>query len=120
MLIILWVFIGVEGVVVVFARARNKRDVGKAILLAVFFVLGVYLLVTLFSLGVVVRFELVEIRNSLMVGLMVEMMGLWGEIIIVVGLIVFVCGAYLSWIIMVVEVSFLVVIYKVFSRIFAR
>lgn len=32
MLITLWVFIGVEGAVVVSARARNKRDVGKATL----------------------------------------------------------------------------------------
>lgn len=52
MLITLWVFIGVEGAVVVSARARNKRDVGKATLLAVLSALGVYLLVTLLSLGV--------------------------------------------------------------------
>lgn len=118
MLIILWVFIGVEGVVVVFVCVCNKCDVGKVILLVVFFVLGVYLLVMLFLLGVVVCFELVEICNLLMVGLMVEMMGLWGEIIIAVGLIVFVCGVYLSWIIMAAEVLFLVVIYKVFLCIF--
>ena len=43
-------FIGVEGAVVVSARARNKRDVGKATLLAVLSALGVYLLVTLLSL----------------------------------------------------------------------
>ncbi|STL58641.1 arginine/ornithine antiporter [Escherichia coli] len=52
MLITLWVFIGVEGAVVVSARARNKRDVGKATLLAVLSALGVYLLVTLLSAGV--------------------------------------------------------------------
>ncbi len=63
MLITLWVFIGVEGAVVVSARARNKRDVGKATLLAVLSALGVYLLVTLLSLGVVARPELAEIRN---------------------------------------------------------
>ena len=50
MLITLWVFIGVEGAVVVSARARNKRDVGRATLLAVLAALGVYLLVTLLSL----------------------------------------------------------------------
>jgi arginine:ornithine antiporter/lysine permease len=58
MLITLWVFIGVEGAVVVSARARNKRDVGRATLLAVLAALGVYLLVTLLSLGVVARPEL--------------------------------------------------------------
>lgn len=106
MLITLWVFIGVEGAVVVSARARNKRDVGKATLLAVLSALGVYLLVTLLSLGVVARPELAEIRNPSMAGLMVEMMGPWGEIIIAAGLIVSVCGAYLSWTIMAAEVPF--------------
>ena len=72
MLITLWVFIGVEGAVVVSARARNKRDVGKATLLAVLSALGVYLLVTLLSLGVVARPELAEIRNPSMAGLVVD------------------------------------------------
>ena len=71
MLITLWVFIGVEGAVVVSARARNKRDVGRATAgrLAA---LGVYLLVTLLSLGVVARPELAEMRNPSMAGLMVK------------------------------------------------
>ncbi len=34
---------------------------------------------------------------------MVKMMGPWGEIIIAAGLIVSVCGAYLSWTIMAAE-----------------
>jgi arginine:ornithine antiporter/lysine permease len=76
MLITLWVFIGVEGAVVVSARARNKRDVGRATLLAVLAALGVYLLVTLLSLGVVARPELAEMRNPSMAGLMVKMLGL--------------------------------------------
>lgn len=100
MLITLWVFIGVEGAVVVSARARHKRDVGRATLLAVLSALAVYLLVTLLSLGVVPRSELAEMRNPSMAGLMVRLMGSWGEIVIAAGLIVSVCGAYLSWTIM--------------------
>ena len=95
MLITLWVFIGVEGAVVVSARARNKRDVGRATLLAVLAALGVYLLVTLLSLGVVARPELA-------------------------GLIISVCGAYLSWTIMAAEVPFLAATHKAFPRLFAR
>ena len=120
MLITLWVFIGVEGAVVVSARARNKRDVGKATLLAVLAALGVYLLVTLLSLGVVPRTELAGMRNPSMASLMVEMMGPWGEVIIAAGLIVSVCGAYLSWTIMAAEVPLLAANHKAFPRIFAR
>ncbi|WP_368301030.1 amino acid permease [Kluyvera sichuanensis] len=120
MLITLWVFIGVEGAVVVSARARNKRDVGRATLLAVISALGVYLLVTLLSMGVVARPELAEMRNPSMAGLMVRMMGSWGEVVIAAGLIVSVCGAYLSWTIMAAEVPLLAATHKAFPRIFAR
>ncbi|EPW8591985.1 TPA: amino acid permease [Klebsiella pneumoniae] len=120
MLITLWVFIGVEGAVVVSARARHKRDVGRATLLAVLSALAVYLLVTLLSLGVVPRSELAEMRNPSMAGLMVRLMGSWGEIVIAAGLIVSVCGAYLSWTIMAAEVPFLAATNKAFPRLFAR
>ncbi|WP_058910312.1 amino acid permease [Entomohabitans teleogrylli] len=120
MLITLWVFIGVEGAVVVSARARHKKDVGRATLLAVLAALTVYLLVTLLSLGVVPRHELAEMRNPSMASLMVHMMGPWGEVIIAAGLIVSVCGAYLSWTIMAAEVPFLAATHKAFPAIFAR
>ncbi len=120
MLITLWVFIGVEGAVVVSARARHKRDVGRATLLAVLSALAVYLLITLLSLGVVPRSELAEMRNPSMAGLMVRLMGSWGEIVIAAGLIVSVCGAYLSWTIMAAEVPFLAATHKAFPRLFAR
>ncbi|HDS4184126.1 TPA: amino acid permease [Klebsiella quasipneumoniae subsp. similipneumoniae] len=120
MLITLWVFIGVEGAVVVSARARHKRDVGRATLLAVLSALAVYLLVTLLSLGVVPRSELAEMRNPSMAGLMVRLMGSWGEIVISAGLIVSVCGAYLSWTIMAAEVPYLAATHKAFPRLFAR
>ncbi|EHC88604.1 Arginine/ornithine antiporter ArcD, partial [Salmonella enterica subsp. enterica serovar Rubislaw str. A4-653] len=92
----------------------------RATLLAVLAALGIYLLVTLLSLGVLARPELAEMRNPSMAGLMVKMMGPWGEIIIAAGLIVSVCGAYLSWTIMAAEVPFLAAAYKSFPGIFAR
>ncbi len=61
------------------ARARHKRDVGRATLLAVVSALAVYLLVTLLSLGVVARPELAEMRNPSMAGLMVKNDGVMGR-----------------------------------------
>jgi len=120
MLITLWVFIGVEGAVVVSARARNKRDVGRATLLAVLAALLVYLLVTLLSLGVVPRAELAQMRNPSMAGLMTLLLGNWGDAVIAGGLIVSVCGAYLSWTIMAAEVPFLAAQQGAFPRSIAR
>ncbi|WP_044176843.1 amino acid permease [Phytobacter massiliensis] len=120
MLITLWVFIGVEGAVVVSARARNKRDVGRATLLAVLAALGVYLLVTLLSMGVVARPELATMRNPSMAELMVRLMGSWGDVVIAAGLIISVCGAYLSWTIMAAEVPLLAATHKAFPRVLAK
>ncbi|WBG92586.1 basic amino acid/polyamine antiporter [Pantoea piersonii] len=120
MLITLWVFIGVEGAVVVSARARQKKDVGRATLLAVLAALLVYLLVTLLSLGVVPRAELAQMRNPSMAGLMTRLMGHWGDAVIAAGLIVSVCGAYLSWTIMAAEVPFIAAQQGAFPRSIAR
>lgn len=120
MLITLWVFIGVEGAVVVSSRARHKKDVGRATLLAVLSALLVYLLVTLLSLGVVPRAELAEMRNPSMAGLMTRLTGSWGNAIIVVGLIISVCGAYLSWTIMAAEVPLIAAQQGAFPRSIAR
>ncbi|MCW0317286.1 putative arginine/ornithine antiporter [Pantoea ananatis] len=120
MLITLWVFIGVEGAVVVSSRAKHKKDVGRATLLAVLAALLVYLLVTLLSLGIVPRAELAEVRNPSMAGLMTRLTGSWGNAIIVVGLIISVCGAYLSWTIMAAEVPFIAAQQGAFPRSIAR
>ncbi|WP_370620510.1 basic amino acid/polyamine antiporter [Pantoea ananatis] len=120
MLITLWVFIGVEGAVVVSSRAKHKKDVGRATLLAVLAALLVYLLVTLLSLGIVPRAELAEMRNPSMAGLMTRLTGSWGNAIIVVGLIISVCGAYLSWTIMAAEVPFIAAQQGAFPRSIAR
>ncbi|MGP2502399.1 basic amino acid/polyamine antiporter [Pantoea ananatis] len=120
MLITLWVFIGVEGAVVVSSRAKHKKDVGRATLLAVLAALLVYLLVTLLSLGIVPRAELAEMRNPSMAGLMTHLTGSWGNAIIVVGLIISVCGAYLSWTIMAAEVPFIAAQQGAFPRSIAR
>ncbi len=120
MLITLWVFIGVEGAVVLSARARNKRDIGRATLLAVAAALTVYLLVTLLALGVVPRAELAQMRNPSMAGLMTSLVGPRGNLIIVSGLIISVCGAYLSWTIMAAEVPQIAAQHDAFPRLLSR
>ena len=119
MSITLWVFIGVEGAVVVSGRAKNRKDVGHATLLAVLCALSVYVSITLLSLGVVPRAELALMRNPSMAAVMVKVVGPIGEMLIAAGLIVSVCGAWLSWTIMAAEIPFLVARQGSFPKIFA-
>ena len=120
MLITLWVFIGVEGAIVISARARQRRDVGRATLTAVLAALVVYLLVTLLSLGIVPREQLAGMHNPSMAGLLAGIIGPWGTVVIVGGLILSVSGAYLSWTIMAAEIPFLAAKTDAFPRIICR
>ncbi|VFP85589.1 basic amino acid/polyamine antiporter [Candidatus Erwinia haradaeae] len=104
MLITLWVFIGIEGAVVMSSHARNKNDIGRATMFAVLIALVIYLLISLLSLGIIPREELAKMQNPAMAGIMNHLLGHWGSIIIIAGLILSVCGAYLSWTIMSSEV----------------
>lgn len=104
MLITLWVFIGVEGAVVVSARARNKRDIGRATVLAVLIALLTYLLVTVLAMGIIPRPILAEMRNPSMAGILQALIGNLGAIIITAGMVLSVGGSYLSWTIMAAEI----------------
>ncbi|WP_149806556.1 amino acid permease, partial [Salmonella enterica] len=81
MLIPLWVFMGVEGAVAVSARAKKNRVAGRATLLAAPAAWGIYLLFALLSVGFLARPERAGLPTPSMAGLMLKMMGPWGEII---------------------------------------
>lgn len=66
------------------------------------------------------RAELAEIKNPSMANLMVGLIGSSGEIIIAAGLIISVCGAYLSWTIMAAEVPYIAAQYQSFPKIFNK
>lgn len=120
MLITLWVFIGVEGAVVVSARAYNKRDIGKATLFAVVAALLVYILVTVLSLGIVPRETLAGMKNPSMAELLCGLVGPWGTVVIVLGIILSISGAYLSWTIMAAEIPFIAAQRGAFPQLIAK
>jgi arginine:ornithine antiporter/lysine permease len=69
---------------------------------------------------VVPRAELAQMRNPSMAGLMTRLMGNWGDAVIAVGLVISVCGAYLSWTIMAAEVPLIAAQQGAFPRSIAR
>jgi len=59
-------------------------------------------------------------RNPSVAGMMTTLIGPWGNLIIVAGLIVSVCGAYLSWTIMAAEVPMIAAQHGAFPRSLSR
>lgn len=120
MLITLWVFTGIEGAAVLSARARNRRDVGTATVLGVVLALLLYVLISVLALGILSRPELATLPNPSMAGLMAQMTGSWGKLLISAGLIVSVLASYVSWTLFSAEVPFSAARHGAFPAIFRR
>lgn len=86
MLITVWVFVGIEGAVVVSSRARQRKDIGRATILGLLTALSIYVLVTLLSMGVIQVNQLAQYPNPSMAQVLTTIIGPWGKYIIAVGL----------------------------------
>lgn len=106
MLITLWVFTGVEGAAVLSAHARKRSDVGIATVLGILIALGLYVAITLLSLGILPRETIAMMSNPSMAGLLKHMMGDIGKVIITACLIVSVLASYISWTMFSAEVPY--------------
>lgn len=107
MLVTLWVFIGIEGASVVSARAANRPDIGKATILGFITALSLYLLVSLVSFGVMSQPELATLPGAASLANVLEKaVGPWGSILVRVGLVISVAGAFLSWTLFAAEIPY--------------
>lgn len=120
MLITLWVFVGVEGASVLSAHAKKKSDVGLATILGILITLVLYVSITVLSLGILPRKVIAEMPNPSMAGLMEQMMGAGGKIIITFCLIVSVLASYMSWTMFSSEIPYQAAKTKVFPKLLNR
>lgn len=109
MLIIVWVFIGIEGVSIYLWCVGKCVDVGCVIVIGFLCVLVLLMLVNLLLMGVFGYEKLVYLYNFLMVFVLEVIVGLWGVILIIIGMIVLVLGVLLVWVLLCVEVLYVVV-----------
>jgi arginine:ornithine antiporter/lysine permease len=107
MLITVFVFLGIEGASVYSRMARKREHVGRATVIGFLSVLSVFALVTLVSYGVMPQGELAGVSQPSMAAVLESIVGTWGSILIRVGVIVSVLGAYLAWTLMAAEVLYI-------------
>lgn len=120
MLVTLWVFIGVEGAVIMSGRAKRRSDIGKATVIGLVSVLLIYILISLLSLGIMPREELAELPNPTMAYILEDVVGKWGAIIINLGLIISVLGAWLGWTMFAAELPYVTAKDKMFPKWLAK
>lgn len=98
-----WVFIGIEGAVVISGRAKSTSIAGKATILAFISLFALYFLVSILSMGVLSTEELARLGNPPMAALLNEVVGPWGKLVVNIGVIVSIAGALFTCTILCVE-----------------
>jgi arginine:ornithine antiporter/lysine permease len=106
MLISVFVFIGIEGASVYSRYATTRSDVGRATILGFVGVTGLMVAVTLLPYATAPRAAIAGVANPSLAGALELAVGHWGAILISVGVLVSVLGAYLAWSLICSEVLF--------------
>lgn len=106
MLVTLWVFIGVEGAVVLSGRARSRRDVGRATVIGLVGTAAIYIMISLLSFGVMSQADLAKLDPPSLAYVMEKVVGSWGAVLINLGLVVSLLGALLGWTLLAAEIPY--------------
>ena len=115
-----WSFIGVEGAVVLSARAKKSSDVGKASVMGFVGLLAIYVMVAVLSLGVMPANEIAQLENPQLAGILEAAVGPWGATLVNLGVILSLAGALLGWTIIAADCPYSAAQQGVFMKAFAK
>lgn len=104
---LVYVFVGIEGASVMSSRAKKKSDAGFATVMSLLALILIYGFVSVLPYGVMTRSQLAALPQPAMSGILEHTVGVWGEGLVDVGLIISCLGGLLSWTLLPVETAVL-------------
>ncbi|UQS83179.1 arginine-ornithine antiporter [Bombilactobacillus thymidiniphilus] len=96
-MVMMWVFVGIEGASVLSARASSQKAAGRATIIGVLCLLLIYICASILPYGHFTRVQLINAKQPAMVYLFKELVGSWGGTFISIGLLISIFGAWISW-----------------------
>lgn len=106
MLVTLWCFIGIEGAVMMAARAKKPSDVGKAGVAGFFTAWVLYLLVSVLCFGVMTRPELASLDNPSVAYVLKSVCGGWAYYFVILAVIISLTGGWVAWTLVCAQVPY--------------
>lgn len=104
MLVTLWCFIGIEGAVMLAARAKRPSDVGKATVTGFLIAWVLYVLVSMLCYGAMSRAQLAGLHDPSVAYALRYVFGEWAYWAVIVSVIVSLLGVWVAWTIVCAEV----------------
>ncbi len=106
MLVTLWVFIGIEGAVVVSDRASKSSQVGVATFLGLVVCTVLYFLLSVLPFGLMHQAQLTGLASPSTAYVLKTVVGDWGAVFISVALMLSILSCWLAWTILVAELPY--------------
>lgn len=97
MMVIMWVFVGIEGAAMMSDRAQNRSIVGKSTVLGLIGLLVVYVSASMLPYGIMSREQVAELASPAMGYVLADNVGAWFPTVVNVALIISILGSWLSW-----------------------
>lgn len=104
---ILWCFVGVEALVVLSKRAESQKMVGKATIIALMITVALYMIISIISMGVLPAKALANASTPLADVLEKTLLGSVGSVIVKLGIIISILGAFLCWNLLTTEILYI-------------
>lgn len=104
MLVTLWAFIGIEGAVVLSARAKSQSAVSKATFLGFLGCLVIYIGLSVLPFGFLTQEEIASVANPSTAGVLEKVVGPWGAWMMNIGLLIAVLSSWLAWTMIAAEI----------------
>ena len=97
LIVMMWVFVGIEGASVLANRAEKRSDAQQATIIGLLGLLFIYIFASLLPYGVLSQSELAALSQPAMANILKSIVGNWGAAFINIGLIISILGSWLSW-----------------------
>lgn len=120
MVSLVWLFVGLEGAVVVSGRAKDVGDVSRATTIGFMLVIVFYILISVLSLGVMPRAELAQLSTPSLAGVFERVIGPAGAALVNGGVVVSLMGTMLGYLTFAAETSYQAAAREIFPRALAK
>lgn len=115
-----WIFIGIEGAVVLSGRGKTTKVSGIATILSFVSLFILYLIISVLSMGVMSQEQLAALGNPPMAGVLEHVVGPWGATLVNLAVIISLGGAMYTYTILCVDSIYGPAKEGAFPRVFAK
>ena len=119
MLVTLWMYIGIEGAVVMSDKA-SPRTVSRSTILGFLIVSVLYVFISILPFGFMSQGEMAHLAPPSTAAILKQLVGAWGEVVINIGVIIALLSSWLVWTLLVAELPWACAKDGTFPKVFAK